>query len=159
MSPSQCARGPAARPVAAPASQIFVHVNNLKNWNAWSPWAKLDPNAKNSFVGPEAGVGALMRWAGNYEVGEGSMLITESKTNELVRFRLDFLKPMESTSLAEFNFVPQGNQTAVTWTMSGTNNFMGKAFGLFFNCEKMVGGKFEEGLSSLKQISEARIAK
>ena len=26
----------------------------------------------------------------------------------------------------------------VTWTMSGTNNFMAKAVGLFINCEKMV---------------------
>ena len=30
-----------------------------------------------------------------------------------------------------FTFAPQGNQTLVTWTMTGQKNFLFKAFGLF----------------------------
>jgi len=103
----------------APAETVFAQVNDLQKWNAWSPWAKLDPNAKNSFEGPQAGVGAVMKWAGNMNVGEGSMTITESRPNELVTFRLDFLKPFEATNTAEFTFKPEGNQTVVTWSMHG----------------------------------------
>ena len=44
--------------VATPAPAVFDQVNTLRNWDGWSPWAKLDPNAKNSFEGPAAGVGA-----------------------------------------------------------------------------------------------------
>src|SRR5690242_13708909 len=73
--------------IPASAEQIFPHVNELHKWDAWSPWAKLDPNAKNSFKGPAAGVGAIMRWQGNNKVGSGSMTVTDSKPNELVRFR------------------------------------------------------------------------
>jgi hypothetical protein len=36
----------------------FAQVNDLRNWEAWSPWAKLDPAAKQTYAGPTAGVGA-----------------------------------------------------------------------------------------------------
>jgi hypothetical protein len=34
------------------------------------------------------------------------------------------------------------------------DTFMGKLMGLFMNCDKMVGGQFEEGLSKLKKLVE-----
>ena len=43
--------------IAAPAAEIFAQVNDLAHWDDWSPWAKLDPNAKITFEGPKAGVG------------------------------------------------------------------------------------------------------
>ena len=88
----------------APAEAVFSQVNNLKNWQAWSPWAKLDPNAKTTLEGAENGTGAKMDWAGNSEVGKGSMTITESRPSEFVRFKLDFLEPMEASNTAEFTF-------------------------------------------------------
>lgn len=141
--------------IAAPASAIFPHVNNLQNWNAWSPWAKLDPQAKNSFEGPDEGVGAKMSWAGNNKVGVGSMTITESRPDDFIQFKLEFQKPMQATNTAEFTFKPEGDQTIVTWGMSGTNNFMAKVMGLIMNCDKMVAGQFEKGLANLKGVVEA----
>jgi len=135
---------------------IFAQVNTLQNWEAWSPWARLDPNAKVSYEGPSEGVGAIMRWNGNMDVGAGSMTITESTPASLVRFQLDFLKPMENTSTAEFSFTPQSDGTLVTWSMHGTNNFLGKAMGLIFDCEKMVGEQFEKGLTNLKSVVEVQ---
>jgi len=141
--------------MSAPAAAIFPHVNELRKWDAWSPWAKLDPNAKNAFEGPAAGQGAAMTWAGNNEVGEGRMTITESKPNELIRLRLDFYKPMAGTSEVEFTFSPEGAQTAVTWSMSGTNNFIGRAMCMVMNMDKMIGGQYEKGLASIKALVEA----
>ena len=40
-------------------------MNDFHKWDAWSPWAKLDPNAKTAFEGPSAGEGAVFAWAGN----------------------------------------------------------------------------------------------
>jgi hypothetical protein len=140
--------------ISAPAAAIFPHVNNLQNWEAWSPWAKLDPNAKNSFEGPDEGVGAKMSWVGNNKVGVGSMTITESHPSDFIQFKLEFLKPMQATNVAEFTFKPDGDQTTVIWTMTGINNFMGKVMGLIMNCDKMVGGQFEQGLAALKSVVE-----
>ena len=140
--------------MAAPADKVFAQVNDFHNWQSWSPWAKLDPAAKNSFEGPAAGEGAIFRWIGNDEVGEGSMTITESRPSDLIRLKLQFVKPMEDTADTEFTFKPDGDQTKVTWTMSGKNNFVGKAFCLFMNMDEMIGSKFEEGLASMKSVVE-----
>jgi hypothetical protein len=140
---------------AARPEVIFEQINDLHNWNDWSPWAKLDPNAKHLYEGPPAGVGAGFGWAGNKEVGEGRMTITESRPSELVRMRLEFLKPFTATNTTEFTLTAADNQTAVTWTMSGKNNFAGKAMGLIMNCEKMIGGQFEQGFANLSPIVEA----
>ncbi len=141
---------------AVPPATVFEQVNNLQNWNAWSPWARLDPNAMNTFEGPPAGVGASFGWAGNNQVGEGKMTITESQPPERVVMRLDFVKPFAATSTTEFTFKPEGNGTAMTWSMAGKNNFVGKCMSLVMNCDKMVGGQFEQGFANLKAIVEPK---
>ena len=141
--------------LAASPAAVFPHVNDLRNWDAWSPWAKLDPAAKVSFEGPPSGTGAAFAWAGNRNIGEGRMTITESRLNELVRFRLEFAKPFKATNAAEFSFVPERGGTLVTWSMSGTNNFIAKAVSLFINCDKMVGGQFEQGLANMRAVVES----
>jgi hypothetical protein len=143
--------------IAAPAAIVFEQVNDFHKWNAWSPWAKLDPNAKNTFEGPPAGVGSGFAWAGNNQVGEGRMTITESRPNELVLIKLEFFKPFAATNTTEFTFKPEGNQTAVTWSMFGRNNFIGKAMSLIMNCDKMIGGQFEQGLANIKAIVEVPV--
>ena len=138
---------------AAPAA-VFEQVNDLHKWNAWSPWAKIDPDMKQTYEGPPTGVGASSSWSGNSKAGEGRMTITESHPSDLVKIRLDFVRPFPSTANSEFAFVPQGDQTTVTWAMSGEKNFMSKAFCMFVSMDKMVGGDFERGLTQLKFVSE-----
>lgn len=140
--------------MAAPAFLVFEQVNDLQKWADWSPWAKLDPAANHVFEGPQSGVGAIMRWAGNHKVGEGSMTIVASQPHESIRFKLEFLKPFKASNTAEFTFKSEGEHTLVTWNMTGTNNFIGKAMSLFMNCDDMVGGQFEQGLSTIKAIVE-----
>ena len=93
--------------IAAPQAEVFAQVNDLHKWDAWSPWAKLDPNAKIAFEGPEAGQGAAMSWAGNDKVGEGKMTVIESRPNDAVKLKVDFVKPFEGTSNSEFAFKPR----------------------------------------------------
>lgn len=141
--------------INAPAATVFEHVNDFHKWDSWSPWARLDPTMKKSHEGAPAGVGAVYSWSGSDQVGEGRMTLTESQPNEIIRIKLEFLKPFAATNVAEFSFKPTGNQTAVTLSMTGTNNFAAKAFGLFMNMDKLVGTDFEKGLSQLKSVAEA----
>ena len=139
--------------IDAPPDKVFAQVNTLKLWNAWSPWARLDSKAETTFTGPESGTGSAMRWVSqNNQVGIGTMTITDSKPNESVQFRLDFEKPFKGTNTAEFTFKAEGNQTVVVWTMNGSKNFIAKVMGLVFNCDKIVGGMFENGLSNLNEV-------
>jgi uncharacterized protein YndB with AHSA1/START domain len=140
--------------MAAPPAMVFDQVNDLHKWEAWSPWAKLDPNAKITFEGPPSGTGTIMTWAGNNEVGEGKMTLAESRPNELVKINVDIVKPMEGSSTTEFAFKPEGDQTAVTWSMSGHHNFIAKAMCLVMNGKKMMSDMMDEGLANMKSMVE-----
>jgi len=140
--------------IAAPAPDVFAQVNDLHKWDAWSPWAKLDPNAKVGFEGPPAGKGAVFTWSGNDEIGEGRMTVVESRPNELVDIDVAFTKPFEGSSNSRFDFKPEGNQTVVTWSMGGPQNFFMKAMCIVFNGKKMMGGEMEKGLAQLKAVAE-----
>lgn len=140
--------------ISAPPQAVFVWVNDYHQWAAWSPWTKLDPQAKNTFAGPESGVGASLAWSGNSDIGEGKQTITESTPRERVRMKLEFVRPFPGTSDVEFTFQPEAAGTRVTWTMSGQADFMSKAISLVMDCDKMVGGSFEEGLANLKRVVE-----
>lgn len=139
----------------APAA-AFAQVNDFHKWNDWSPWAKLDPQCRNTFSGPDAGKGASFAWDGNAEVGSGKMTLVESTPPERIALDLEFFKPMPGKCLTEFTFKPEGGKTVVTWTMSGENNFVGKAVGLVMNCEKMCGDQFEKGLESMEKAAKAQ---
>ncbi len=141
--------------IRASAPAIFSQVNNLRNWQAWSPWEGIDPSMKRVYDGEASGTGAVYSWAGNPQIGEGRMTITESRPHELVRIRLEFIKPFAATHTAEFLLEPEGNNTTVTWTMSGTNSFVAKGISFFMNMDKMIGGQFEKGLQQLASVVEA----
>ena len=144
--------------IAAPPARVFEEVNDLHRWVAWSPWQKLDPNMKQTYDGPPAGVDSSMSWSGNGKAGQGRMTITESKPSEHVGFRLEFLKPFRANHAAEFTFEPVGggSETRVNWSMSGDKNFLSKAFGLVCNMDKLIGADFEKGLAQLKNVAEAK---
>ena len=141
--------------ISAPAPAVFAQVNDFHRWEAWNPWAKLDPAMKQAYEGAPAGVGAVYTWAGNHEVGEGRMTVTESRPSDLIRIRLEFLKPIAGTSIAEFTFKPEGAGTIVTWSMVGQKSFIAKAIHLVMDMDKMVGGNFEKGLAEMKTVVEA----
>src|SRR4051794_14472924 len=63
--------------VSAAPSAVFDEVNDLPRWEAWSPWAKIDPACKMTYDGAPTGVGAIVSWSGNNKVGEGRMTITD----------------------------------------------------------------------------------
>lgn len=141
----------------APPAAIFPHVNNLRKWEAWSPYDKRDPTMKRTYEGPESGVGAKYTWNGNNQVGEGSSTIGESRPDELVKIDLEFRRPFSGTSVARFSFAPEGNNsTAVTWSLEGKHAFIPRAMGLIMSMDKMIGGDFEVGLANLKAIVERK---
>ena len=142
--------------IAAAPETVFAQVNDFHKWDAWSPWAKLDPDTKYTYEGPSAGTGAIVNWSGNDKVGEGRMTLLESKPDELIRIKLEFFKPFAGVADSEFKFEPQSDKTKVTWTMAGHNNFIGKAFSLVMNMDKTLGGEFEKGLANLKSTVEAK---
>jgi uncharacterized protein YndB with AHSA1/START domain len=143
--------------IAAPAEVVYAQVIDFHEWAEWSPWDKMDPAMKREYSGAPTGVGARYMWKGNPDnVGTGSMTITDLKPAEAVGIDLEFNEPFAAKNRTLFAFAPEAGGTKVTWTMTGRNDFMGKAFSLVMDMDKMVGADFEKGLATLKTRSEAR---
>jgi hypothetical protein len=146
-----------SRVVAVPPDVVHGYVNDFHKWPEWSPWEKVDLGMKREISGPPAGQGATYYWSGNRKAGEGRMTITDSRAPQSVTIRLEFIKPWKATNTTQFDFAPSGSGTNVTWTMSGHNNLMAKAFHLFMNMEDLVGPDFEKGLASLDATTAAAV--
>ena len=140
--------------IKAPPEKIFPHINDFHQWQAWSPWEKIDPAAKTAHSGADNGVGAVYEWNGNKEVGQGRMEIIESSPPSKIVLKIDFIKPFEGHNTIEFTLAPQGDTTTVTQAMYGSSPYLSKVICLFFSMDKMVGSKYEEGLANLKVIAE-----
>ena len=141
--------------ISAPPALAFAQINDLRKWLEMSPYVKEDPAAKYAFAGPASGVGASVEWAGNSKVGTGRMTITDSRPNELVRFKFEYFKPWYCTNTTDFIFRSTCTGTEVTWAMSMKNSFIAKASGLVMNMDKLIGENFEAGLANLKNLAEA----
>lgn len=140
--------------IKAPPEKIYPLINDLSAFNRWNPFALEDPNAKMSYSGPAAGKGAGYAWHGNSNAGKGTVEITDSTPASRVSMRLDMVEPLEAHNRIEFTLDAKNGGTQVTWAMSGGQPLIVKIFGLFVDCDRMVGGQFEKGLQSLKSLAE-----
>lgn len=137
----------------APPEKIFAQVNDMKAFNGWNPFLRMEPEATLTYSGPEKGMGAAYTWEGK-RTGMGRMEVIQSVPPAKVAFDLEFVKPFTAKNKAEFAFAPEAGGTRVTWAMTGNNTFIPKLMGLFMSMDKMVGKSFEGGLASLKAIVE-----
>ncbi len=139
--------------INAGPEKVFPQINNLKNFQKWSPWDKRDPGIKLVFSGPEQGVGQKISWVSvKDDVSMGTQIITASKANSKVDTELDFGDMGKATTM--FTLTSEKGGTQVTWkfyTEFGQNP-LGRWAGIFF--DSMLGKNFEKGLEKLKAIAE-----
>jgi len=140
--------------IQAPPEKVFALINDFRQWEAWSPWAKKDPGMKSTFSAITSGQGATYAWDGNKEVGRGRMEIVEAVPSSKVRIKLDFEAPFKAHNIVTFTLEPGDGATRVTWLMEGPVPWFAKIIHLFFNMDRMVGRDFEAGLAAMKIAAE-----
>lgn len=141
--------------ISAPPEKIFPLINDLRSFNTWNPYERKDPDIKGSYNGPSSGQGAAYAFAGNKEVGKGTIEITESSPPSKVTMKLNMIEPFEAHNIVEFTLKPNGDSTNVTWAMQGRTPYFAKIIHVFFDMASMVGKDFETGLANLKAIAES----
>lgn len=139
--------------IKAPPSVVFPHLNSMRAFHAWSPWAQDDTETTYRFEGPETGVGSRMRWfSGEEGIGEGSQEITASIPDERVETRLVFGD--KGSGKATFLLSPSDDATRLSWqfqTDFGWDLF-GRYLGLML--DGMIGMAYDRGLHRLKELIE-----
>lgn len=135
--------------INAPIDLVFDQVNDLKKNEAWSPWK--DPTMKITYSPVTAGKGASSSWTSE-NMGSGSQTIEESVPGSAITTHLDF--GGDGTAKAHWSFVQEGETVKVTQAMTGDQgaNPLKRWVGFFM--DKMIGKYFDQGLASLKLVSE-----
>ncbi len=131
---------------------VFSMVNNHREFNKWSPWARYDPETRFEFSGPESGVGAKMSWLSkDSRVGRGSREIIASIPNERVDLILRFDR---QDVLVQFFLVQQNVGTRLTWSfhIEHGGNLISRFFGPVL--DSWMDSDYEAGLENLKVLLE-----
>lgn len=144
--------------INAPQEEVFALVSDFNEWDRWSPWANIDPDAEYTLTG--SGVGQRMEWTSDHpEVGNGSQVVTAIEEPRYVKTHLDFGDMGQAD--ATFTLTPEGQSTRVVWAfesnmrkgvpfyMKPMSTYMG------FFMDGMLGPSYEEGLENLKKAAEA----
>ena len=76
--------------------------------------------------------------------------------SQKVGMKLEFVKPMESAATCALTLADTATGSFVTWSMDGSHNFIGKAFGMFMDADNMLGTDIEKGLAELKTVAEGK---
>jgi hypothetical protein len=144
--------------INASTASIYKEANSFKNFTSWSPWAKLDPEAKYSYEGPESGIGSKLSWEGP-ELGRGYQEIVESIENTRVKNIISF-EESPGKYISEITLEPVDGGTKVTWTYdsdysraSGMNGSFGKIMEMF--ASGVIQEQFDVGLFDLKETIES----
>ncbi len=135
--------------IEAPVEVVFEQVNDFRNWEKWSPWAKMAPGMVNEYTGPPSGPGHRHIWNSDHaRVGAGMQEIIESQPNRLIRIRTDFERQADGLSTWKFEEVEGG--TRIHWSMDvmvGSNPAQ-KYTGLLLDA--IMGPLFERGLADMR---------
>jgi hypothetical protein len=143
--------------IGAQPTEIYPLISDLNEWDAWSPWAEMDPDAEMTINGN--GVGQTMQWhSEDPQVGNGTQEITGLEPPNQMTTHLDFGD--QGMADATLKLTPQGDNTVVSWTLdtdmrAGVPTLMqpiSTYFGFFM--DGMIGKDYETGLNNLKRLAE-----
>jgi hypothetical protein len=141
--------------IAAPPEEIHVHVEDLKEWPAWSFWNKdYDPTLEVTYSGADKGVGAISTWTG--KDGPGRMEITASDPQKGVWYDMLFGEgdaALASKGVVMYEPGPEG--TTVKMIMRGA--FPGAMKPLNWGADALMGPPFEASLQGLDEVVDSKI--
>lgn len=140
--------------VDAPAPVVFEQVNNLKNWEKWSPWYAMDPEMELTYGEPSSGAGGWYAWKGE-QAGVGKLEIVESSPSSAIQTQIWFTEDSsEAHARGNWTFLENEAGTQATWAFEGAFPWYQRIIiPLFFR--GMLEGQYEEGLAKLKEVAEA----
>ena len=139
------------RTIKAPATVLFTHVSDFKNWEAWSPWVEANPETVITLSDKTEGIGGSYSWKD--DDGFGTMTTVSTASNKYIDQEMQF----EDYSKSDVNWAFEPNKdgsTDVTWKISGKDlPFDFKFFTILMGgMEKQIGPYFERGLEKLDAV-------
>lgn len=137
--------------ISASPAIVYSQISNLKSWNSWTAWARMDSAMTTTYEGVDGELGSLMRWESE-EMGAGNVEITELVPNEKVGYKLTFVD-WGSVSTGVFTISDSSGSSYVSWSNEGDIPFIMRTMCLFMGgMDAMMGPDFEKGLNNLAEV-------
>lgn len=139
--------------INAPKEKVWTHIESMKAMNEWSPFLKIDPNAKVQYYGTTGQVGEGFTWdSDKKEAGKGDQKIIAIVPGEKLSTAIKFILPNPGDATSNVVLTPEGNQTKVTWDMDTEMPYPMNIMKLFM--DGFMDESYGKGLNELKSISE-----
>ncbi|HAA13815.1 MAG TPA: hypothetical protein DCE41_19835 [Cytophagales bacterium] len=138
--------------IHAPLDTVFNTIQDMRHWEAWSPWSESDDEMTVHFSDKTTGEGAWQHWTSE-TMGSGMMQFTEVVEGQVIKYKMEFEVSNESTEgWFHFEEVPEG--VRLTWGDQGKmdQNPVQRYMGLFMG--SIMGSDFEQGLANIKEVCE-----
>ena len=135
-------------------NNTFSQINNLKNWQKWSPYQQSDPKMLIKISLPSEGIGAKQSWVSK-EIGNGSISIREVIPDKSISGDLIYDNDTKALSLWEFEPAVEG--TKLTWSIDviDLSYPFGRWAGLFMG--NNIHNTIQRGLNNIKSLVESNL--
>jgi hypothetical protein len=131
--------------INSPKSNVFIFVNDYKNWQDFSSWIVEDPEIKIRLPEKTIGTGASYSWEGEKAIG--NLQTTAVKENESISQKMNYNGDLFSVLLT---FKDTVGGTKVTWKTTGKMSFAMKiTAALNGGIDNIVGALHEKSLANL----------
>ncbi|MBG9377852.1 SRPBCC family protein [Panacibacter sp. DH6] len=140
--------------INAPKEKVWSNVGSLHGMHSWSPWIEADPAINITYEGNDGTPGAIYKWKGNSDVGEGEQTITKTDAPNSINTHVHFIKPFEGEADASIVLEDAGNSTKATWTFDSKYAYPMNVM-LLLSMDDMIGDTYSKGLNKLKTMCEA----
>ncbi len=141
--------------INAPVADVFNTVNDLRSWEEWGPWHRVDTTIVVTYGDITAGVGASNSWTS--QDGPGSMKTIAVVPNKSIDQEMQFADYDPSGIQWTFEEVEGG--TKVTWIMKDDSApFFLKIFAAMSGgWENMFAPDEEQGLENLNELMSQKM--
>ncbi|MBI2282115.1 MAG: SRPBCC family protein [Bacteroidetes bacterium] len=139
-----------------PRNEVFAYLKLLRNAEHYNKWVMTDPNLQKEFSGTDGSAGFIYRWKSEMkQVGQGEQEIKQIMEGERIDYEIRFIKPFSGIAVSSLLTQTAGSgQTEVTWTFSGSRNYVMCLFHLLFNLSRALGKDLQTSLQNLKKQIE-----
>lgn len=144
--------------IARPQATIYTVLADWRQFNSWSPWFEMDPEAEYAYEGETGAVGSKIAWKGK-KAGTGSQELIELRPHEKIVSKLVFgeagEKGEDGMATATLTLEDVDGGTEVTWSFDYETGSMPWERYIGLMMDGMVGPEYEKGLEKLKTYAEA----
>ncbi len=135
---------------------VYGLMNDLDQFQHWTPWAGQDPDIEYKIEEPRRGLGAILRWeSGDFDLGAGQLTIIDAQPYTRLRMLLEL---DGGQAVLDYQLEPLENGTHITWDLDidhGANPFS-RYSGLL--TARRLKALLEPGLDHLRRLSESQPA-